>query len=737
MYYRLDGGDPAEPGDKPVHKAPASRWVTPVLLDASSPLRMTTAAVAHRGRMPWHAPEASSTEWQAGSWGLLAPEPLHDSPYQNETDAAEDALIGSVFVRCSFDVENPAELSAAHLHLVCEDGAEIFLNGERLPIPTDSFIRVADASITEHAVQAEVPLSMLEAGPNMLAVHGIRRRPALAPHRLTARLTATRFVDKSAVRIGSTDVEIKARAKFGGQWSPLTRVVFGTASERADAANLVISELMFHPAVPSAKEAQAGFDDAEDFEFVELLNVGSRRIRLDGVRFIDGIKFQFEANGGNHLDPGERMVLAKNLRAFRLRYAHPCRLTGPYAGNLDNGGERLTLLDASGEKIHRFEYGDGDRWPSGADGLGFSMVVVDAAERPDLGKPASWKASAEMGGSPGLAEPDHGVPGILVNEIVANSDPPACDAIELYNPTSKGVDIGGWFLTDDAKDPKKWAIPGGVHLPPQGYWVARELAGETESSGNASPEFAFGEAFSLSSHGEEVFLFSANASGELTGYSHGFSFDASAPGQSIGLIVNSAGVAQVALQRPSLGESNQMPENGDVVLSEIHYHPEETDLDELTEFVELTNRTDRPIALFDLERPEHTWELDGYKFRFPEGVVLDPREIILIARIAPDDFRARFSVPKNTRIFGPPEGRLANSGERLRLRRPGPPELDEDGSERVPMITVDTVRFNDKSPWPEEADGTGKTLERASLTGFGDDPQTWRASARIGGSPGS
>ena len=63
---------------------------------------------------------------------------------------------------------------------------------------------------------------------------------------------------------------------------------------------------------------------------------------------------------------------------------------------------------------------------------------------------------------------------------------------------------------------------------------------------------------------------------------------------------------------------------------------------------------------------------------------------VLIARIAPEDFRARYPIPENTRIYGPPEGKLANSGERLRLRRPGPPELDEDGSERVPMITVDT-----------------------------------------------
>src|SRR5262249_40530946 len=42
-------------------------------------------------------------------------------------------------------------------------------------------------------------------------------------------------------------------------------------------------------------------------------------------------------------------------------------------------------------------------------------------------------------------------------------------------------------------------------------------------------------------------------------------------------------------------------------------------------------------------------------------------------------------------------------------------------------ITVDAVRYNDKSPWPPAADGSGSSLQRKLPAGFGHEPASWEA----------
>jgi hypothetical protein len=71
---------------------------------------------------------------------------------------------------------------------------------------------------------------------------------------------------------------------------------------------------------------------------------------------------------------------------------------------------------------------------------------------------------------------------------------------------------------------------------------------------------------------------------------------------------------------------------------------------------------------------------------------------------------------------------LANEGEGLTLQKPNP------DSTNAP-IAVDHVRFNDRAPWPTEADGFGPSLERISPDVYGNEPRVWRT-FRTGGSPG-
>ena len=58
---------------------------------------------------------------------------------------------------------------------------------------------------------------------------------------------------------------------------------------------------------------------------------------------------------------------------------------------------------------------------------------------------------------------------VLVTEVLAHTDLPAVDTVELYNPTSTNVNIGGWFLTDNVDVPKKYRIANGTTIPAGGY----------------------------------------------------------------------------------------------------------------------------------------------------------------------------------------------------------------------------------------------------------------------------
>lgn len=80
--------------------------------------------------------------------------------------------------------------------------------------------------------------------------------------------------------------------------------------------SLVISEIMYHPIDPSPTEIAAGFTDDDDFEFIEIRNVGSKTIDLSNVRFTKGIDIDLSGS----IKPGGFILIASNLAAFEMRY---------------------------------------------------------------------------------------------------------------------------------------------------------------------------------------------------------------------------------------------------------------------------------------------------------------------------------------------------------------------------------------------------------------------------------
>lgn len=158
--------------------------------------------------------------------------------------------------------------------------------------------------------------------------------------------------------------------------------------------HLKITEIHFHP----AKRTEPGFSE-EEFEFVELQNTGPTTLDLTGVRFVNGLNFDFTTNAVKQLGAGETVLVVKNQAAFAARYGPGFRVAGEYVGLLDNDGDRLQLVDAVNEEIADFRY-EADWFPA-TDGLGPSLELIAAGLLP--GEKLSWRASASTGGTPGRA----------------------------------------------------------------------------------------------------------------------------------------------------------------------------------------------------------------------------------------------------------------------------------------------------------------------------------------------
>jgi len=502
---------------------------------------------------------------------------------------------------------------------------------------------------------------------------------------------------------------VKARVLSSGNWSALNEAPFVIIQ---DYKELLITELMYNP--PASTNLDGTIVDGDEFEFIELENVAAAELDLSGVSFLSGIDFTFPL--GTRLGPGQFVVLVSNPVAFTSKYPS-VPVFGTYQGRLANGGETVAFVHAAGAPIFSVSYSDTAPWPLSPDGSGFSLAPVNANANADPNNASNWRGSAQLGGSPGADDPPSNIPIVRVNEILTHTDFPALDTVELYNPNPFPVDIGYWYLTDDRTVPKKYRILAGTKIQSNSFLKFDE--------GQFNPKPGVDPSFTFSSHGEEVYLYSASADGALTGFSDGFSFGASANGVTFGRYVNSVGeVLYPAQIQNTLGTANAGPTNGPVVINEIRYHPAPGD----DEFIELHNITDAAVKLYGPANETTPWRLNGVGFDFPPNTEIPAQGFVLLVGSDPGVFRARYSVPLSVQIFGPYAGALQDNGELLELQRPDLPDTDTNGVVFIPYITVDEVRYNDRPPWPTNVAGFGPSLERVRADAFGNDPANWRAS---------
>jgi hypothetical protein len=167
-------------------------------------------------------------------------------------------------------------------------------------------------------------------------------------------------------------------------------------------ADLIITEINYNG-------AEWGTDSTE---FIEVYNNGAATVNMSGYTFSQGVTY---TAGPNTLVPsGGYIVFAVDSMAMVNVYGY----SGAYEfiGGLSNGGEDITIVDASGVTIDSVEYDDSGVWPSGAaagepDGGGASLILCDYTL--DNNDGANWSVSTaatgtnigglDVFGSPGAA----------------------------------------------------------------------------------------------------------------------------------------------------------------------------------------------------------------------------------------------------------------------------------------------------------------------------------------------
>lgn len=451
----------------------------------------------------------------------------------------------------------------------------------------------------------------------------------------------------------------------------------GQSSRRT---SLVISEISYHPTNTA-------------LEFVEIFNTRGEPQDLSGYRLRGDADYDFPP--GTVIAGGGFLVVAKSPVDLQNAYGITGVL-GPFAGSLPNNGGTVRLLTQSGGVLLEVNYTDNPPWPVAADGAGPSLVLTRASYGEN--DPRAWAASDAVGGSPGRLDPFTPDPlrHVFINELLAHTDDPEQDYIELYNHSTQAVSVAGCIISDDP-DVDKFVIPGGTMIPANGFVSFNQTT----------------LGFSLSADGETLYFKNA----ARTRVIDAVRFNGQENGVSMGRWPDGAEQFH-RLVAKTPGTNNAAIRISNVVINELMYHPiTENDADQ---YVELHNRGGTSVNLSG-------WTLgDGVSFTFPTNTTLAANGYVVVA-----NDRARFltNYPGVNPgiVFGDFGGNLSGRGERVTLGMPDS-LLSTNGSvvsTNFFRIVVDEVTYEDGGRWGHWADGGGSSLERVDPRANSRLPSNW------------
>jgi hypothetical protein len=508
---------------------------------------------------------------------------------------------------------------------------------------------------------------------------------AFGPDTRTIILTTTHMVSQTTYTLTVNNIRDRAATPnvilpdssltFTLTATPLNLTFFRTLPEMIGPASrhgpVVISEIMYHP---------TNRVDGKNLEYLELYNSNPFYEDLSGFRITGQVEFTFPSN--TVLAARSYCVLAAAPADIQSVYGI-ANVIGSYSNLLSNHSGTLRLLNREGAAVFEVSYSGDPPWPAATDGAGHSLVLA----RPSLGEgnPAAWAASDVVGGSPGVLDLASSSPYyfVIINELLAHTDPPDYDYIELFNYSSLAVDLSGCILTDKATT-NKFLIPANTVIQPQGFvcFDERQLG------------------FRLNAEGETVYFKDPTSIRVLDAVR----FDAQEKGVSLGRYPDGA-ASWYRLQTKTPGTRNGRPRIPDVVINEIMYDP--LSGDDNDQYVELYNHTAAPV---DVSR----WSfVDGIKYTIPAGTLIPANGYLVFAKNAAR-LLSNYSNLTGANILGDFSGSLAHSGGRVALAMPDETVGTNAAGQLVTNqlhVVVDEVTYGTGGRWGKWAHGGGSSLE--------------------------
>jgi hypothetical protein len=307
-------------------------------------------------------------------------------------------------------------------------------------------------------------------------------------------------------------------------------------------------------------------------------------------------------------------------------------ITANISNTLNNAGGTIRLRNEFNAVLLTVDFSTDNPWPVGANGTGHSLVLTKASYGQNV--PRSWSASDVIGGSPGKHEPlqlKTGLRAVVINEILAHTDLPQLDFIELYNYSTQPVDISGCYLSDKAST-NIFKVPTNTILAPHGY-VSFD---ETQLG------------FSLSSSGETIYFRSADGLRMLDT----LEFEAQENGVSFGRYPDGASEFY-RLRALTPGSTNAPILVDDIVINEIMYAPISEEADD--QYIELYNKGTNAINIGG-------WKFTkGIDFKFPPNTVLAPNAYLVVGRNY-SNLLSHYSNLNATNSIGNFSGKLSRDG---------------------------------------------------------------------------
>ena len=473
--------------------------------------------------------------------------------------------------------------------------------------------------------------------------------------------------------------------------------------------NMGVSEIMYNA------------PDKSDLEWVEVYikkgpdidNMQLNNLRLDGA-----VNFAFPAEP---LKNGQYVIVTNNVDLFKQTYKNlpaGCRVFGPWDKDPKTGA--VAKLVNEGDVVDVKLKGEGDvsaafsnepPWPSLADGNGRTLVYKGSGNEAD---PTSWGASAVANGNPCSGDDKVlDASTVRLNEIKPYVLGTTDGWIELYNYGDAPVDVKGWELEAKLKG-KKWTVGGAnTVVPAKGYLLLE------------ATEAVFGDGLYLSTNGDEIYLYEV-AGGARTGKET--SLMLSAGQQSSGVVDVAGTTAQGSMATETPGAANSALKAGPIFISEIHYHENEQDLNDL-EFLELVNKGTAEVALVEsINNTPQGWKVEGINMEFAAGDAIPAggKMVLFGDSLKGKDalLRARYGFDESVliRYYA---GKLPNRGETVAVKKPYSFVTRSDGTKQWYYEISDAVLYSDRWPDLYAADGKGKSLNRKDFTTMGYGYTNW------------